>query len=193
MNANRITSPFLYGAATPDAVAVDLPATQVPGSYVPYAGGEVGATFDYGAKTYSVVIVDSGATSANTVGAVAANQLLFWKSKVNRIVTNDARQAIGFSAAAQGNEVAGIARCAVAVPGAGGTLINMLIRGSNITVASGAGPTVGMGLVADTTANVAQVTNTAVGTASPYVQVGVARGSVSNGAVAADINIPQII
>src|SRR5882762_2826944 len=117
-NVISIISPFLQNG-NPDTLNL-TPPTQLtgggtpPGSFFPYAPGDLGASFDYNDKRYELVLNDSGATSATPTGVVAANMVAFWKDKSLRLVTNDRRMAIGGQTTnASGNFVAGIYRTAV--------------------------------------------------------------------------------
>ncbi len=173
----------------------DLPGTPTtPGSFNPYAPGQMGITLELDDRAYTPVIVDSGCTAATPTGLVAATQLLFWKDKANRIVTNDRRQALG-NTVAQGscNFVAGVARCAVpaASLGSGGAQVWMLIAGYNISVKSGT-VTPGELVIADTDANGPQALGVTVGTGPGYVTIGVSRGTNANGATNIDVNIPML-
>jgi hypothetical protein len=170
------------------AVSLDTPANSV-GQHIPYAGGDLGVSFDLNDKAYEIVDDDSGATSATPVGAVAANQVAFWKDRANRIVTNDNRMAIG-AAAQCFNFVAGIFRCAVATPGAGGTLVCVLTKGYNIPVASDNSGTIGLALYADATASTARLTSTAPQTYAKAIAV--ARGSGGAGSINADVDIANL-
>lgn len=154
-----------------------------------YAGGELGLAYDANDRAYQRVQVDSGATAANPVGVVAANQLAFWKDKDRYLVTNDDRQAIGGSIVnAFRNQVAGIFRRAVTA----GYFCDILQRGDNIPVAAGAfAGGVGQRCIAQTTGT-AQVTFEAVGAANTYQVVGVARGLSGLTSVQADVDIPNI-
>lgn len=184
-NVNRGSSLFLGSAQNPDSVSVALSSPAVPGSNIPYAPGDLGVTFEYQDKAYTVVILDSGATSANTVGAPAANMLLFWKNKANRIVTNDYRQSI--APTAPGVAVAGVLRNTPAVPlGTGGNLICMMIRGYGVTVKAG---TCAIGaIMANTSANTAS----AVTATTTLQQIGQALAADSAGTVLCNIDIPQL-
>lgn len=201
-NTNRDLSLFLSNG-TPDSFVQplvggpgDVAGTpSVPGSFTPYAPGQVGISFELNDKVYTPVILDSGCTAATPTGLVAANQLLFWKSKANRIVTNDRRMALGASVTnASGNFVAGVARCAVpaASMGTGGALICMLVRGYGITLKAGTVSGLGQQIVADTDANGPQVLGVAVGTASTYAPVGVAESAAANSAITATVNLPTL-
>ena len=188
-NVIRTTTPYIVNG-NPDtmAVSMDTLANRV-GTQIPYAEGDLGVSFDLNDKAYEIVILDSGATSANTVGSVAANQIAFWKDRTNRIVTNDNRQAIG-AAALSFNFVAGIFRCAVATPGAGGTLMCVLTKGYNIPVASDNSGTIGLYLYADATVNTSRLTSTAPQTyAKP---IGVARNTGAAGSVNVDVDINNL-
>lgn len=172
----------------------DLPGTPTtPGSYTPYAPGQEGLSFELNDKTYTPVIVDSGCTAATPVGLVAAGQLLFWKDKPNRIVTNDQRMAYGGSTTnAARNFVAGIARTAVTAAnlGTGGALICMLVKGYNISVASDGSGGVGQSAIADGTAGTARVTPIAVGGQQTYQNIGYMRSTPANSAVNVDVELP---
>ncbi len=182
-NANRGTSLFLGAAPNPDSVSVALSKVPVAGGFQPYAPGDLGVTFEYQDKAYTVAILDSSATSSNPVGAPAVNNLLFWKDKANRLVTNDFRSCI--TPTVPGASVAGILRNTPAVPlGTGGNLICMLVRGYAIPVTSGTsaiGP-----VMVDTTASTARVV-TAVSTAQ---QVGQAIAVNGGGNVTMNVDIP---
>ena len=187
-NVNRGLSAFMQGG-NPDTVNVSLSSPPVPGSFTPYAPGDLGTTFEYQDKAYTPVIVDSGATAATPTGTVLANQLLYWKDKANRIVTNDHRVALGGQTTnAWRNFVAGVARVAVGAPGTGGNLIFMLVRGYNIPVLSNA--TGGIGQVASADSTDGQVIGTAVGTMPGYLALGVERSAVSSGSVNVDLDVP---
>lgn len=176
-NINRITSAYITGG-NPDTlnVALDL------GSQG-YAPGQLGGSFDYNDKAYSLVIADSGATSANPIGAIAANQVAFWKDQANRIVTNDFRQAV--TPSVPSSSVAGIFRTAVATPGAGGSLVAILVRGYAIPVVAGT-VALGQSVMADNTTSTAQVV-TATGV---LARVGIARSTANPASV--DVDIPTL-
>lgn len=153
--------------------------------------GSLGIEFEASnpARSYQRVQLDSGATSATPAGAVAANDVLYWKDKSGGVktVTNDSRFAMGGSAAnTYTNYVAGIARIAATA----GNYIDVLQHGQSIPVADG-GNTFAAGepviAEADTTASAAD--RVAVGTAAPSQQIGVARGAASGGFVNVDIDI----
>lgn len=156
-----------------------------------YATGELGTCFDQptnGGPTYQRVQVDSGATSATPTGVLAANQVMFWKSRTNRIVTNDSRMAIGGTTAnAWRNQVAGILRVA-ATPG---YYVDILKTGNAINVLSNGSGGVGQTAIADSSATTAGVIPIAVGTASTYEPIGVYRSDSGNLAVI-DVDISNI-
>lgn len=192
-NALSIIAPYLV-TGNPDTVNV-TPPTQLtgggnpPGSFFPYAPGDLGEAFEIGDKTYELAFCDSGATSATPTGAVAANQLAFWKSKVNRIVTNDRRFAFGNTVAnGSGNFVAGIFRVAAGA----GNLICVLTKGHAISVKCAVAATAGMILTADVDSNGPQVVGVAVGTAPGYLPVAVSRQAQSGSTVVCDVNIPSL-
>tara|TARA_R110000868_G_scaffold49941_4_gene160282 strand:- start:1250 stop:1795 length:546 start_codon:yes stop_codon:yes gene_type:complete len=179
---------YLGAFSSPDTLNQPLSATQASASAaVPaqwYAPGDVGVTFEYQDKAYTVAILDSGATSANPVGAPAVNNVLFWKNKANRIVTNDFRQSI--TPTVPGASVAGILRVTPSSAGAGGNVIAMLIRGFGIPVTAST-TAIGPAMV-DTTASTCRVV-TAVGTAT---QLGQATAANSGGNATCNVDIPQL-
>jgi hypothetical protein len=184
-NTDRIQNPFIP-SGNPDTMAVAI--ATLDGSPA-YAAGQVGGSFELGNKTYTLVTLDSGATSATPTGAVAANQLLFWKDKVNNIVTNDRRFAAG---SVPRTQVAGVARVAVPTPGKYGTGIAMLVRGNGIPVNTSGTPAIGDFAVADAVATTGAVTNVASGTAPGYPVVGIFRSTISSGNANVDVDIPLL-
>lgn len=164
------------------------------GSFAPYALGELGMTFDFQDKRYTNVLIDSGATSATPTGAPTANQLLFWKDKAAKIVTNDRRFALGNTVAqASCNQVAGVLRVTPSGINSGQqTFVCALTAGYAISVKAGTVSGLGQILVADTDANGPQCLGTAVGTAPSYLPIGVSRAAASGGNVSADVNITTI-
>lgn len=139
-------------------------------------------------RTYQRVQLDSGATSATPTGAVAANQLAYWKDKSVYLVTNDSRQAMGGAVASGGyvNYVAGIFRLAATA----GNYIDILKRGRSIPVADG-GNTYAAGeqVIAKAAATTAAADRNAVGTAPVSQVIGVARGVAAGGNVNVDVDI----
>lgn len=151
--------------------------------------GELGAVFNYQGKRYQRVKADSGCTSANPVGAIAANQVAFWKDKAAKIVTNDFRQAVGASVAnAPRNFVAGVFRIAAT----GGYYIDILQKGLGISVASDGNGGAGQTAIADATASTAQVTAVAVGSASTYQKLGTMTAAASNSLITVDLDISSV-
>jgi hypothetical protein len=155
-----------------------------------YAPGELGQVFEANDKTYQIVKCDSGATAAAGAGVVTANDLAFWKDKDGYLVTNDSAQAIGAGTAnAFRNQVAGVFRAAVTA----GSYCAVLQRGDNIPVnATGGG--IGQTAIANSGTD-ADAAFVAVGTASTYVPLGVAReatGATTAGMCNVDLNIPSI-
>ena len=157
--------------------------------------GELGKAYDYNDRTYQRVKLDSGVSTANTVGVVVAGQLAFWKDKANYIVTNDTRQAQGGSLGTNAfcNNVAGIFRSAVT----SGYYCDILIRGRAISVGDDTSVNEGETLVADTTANTARAVGIAVGTAPTYVAIGIAKTASAahvalTSACTADVDLTNI-
>jgi len=132
-----------------------------------YAPGEIGCRFtdQNTGREYHRVILDSGATSATPTGAVAANQLAFWKSRAAYLVTNDKRFAESGPTAAV-NQVAGIFQVA-ATPG---YVTDLCVAGIGVSVASDGAGTAGCYVFADTTASVARVTASATVATAPLSQ-----------------------
>lgn len=179
-----------------------------------YAPGEIGCGFFDPMVGASVLRVrlDSGATSATPVGAVAAGQLAFWKDRANNLVTNDARfcdiniavTGAASVANAQLNRVAGVFQLAVST--AAGTndstgnpvtyVCDIVIEAPNFNVFTKAsGATAGCNAVCDTTAGTAQVvalTNT--NTAITSQVVGVFRSStITNNLAPVDVALGMLV
>jgi len=156
-----------------------------------YAPGELGVYYDYVQRSYQIVQLDSGATSATPFGAVAANQIAFWKDKTNYIVTNDNRFALGGAPAANSayrNFVAGVFRNA----GTPGNTMHILQRGNAINVASDGNGAIGDSAVVLVSASANQVTNVAAGTAPGPVPLGQIRGAAVSNVITVDLAIPSI-
>ena len=157
----------------------------------PYAPGETGTYYDYGQRSYQIVQLDSGATSATPAGAVAANQAAYWKDKTNYIVTNDSRMAMGGAPAANTafrNFIAGFFRNAVTA----GNICHIIQRGNNIGVNSDGAGAIGDACVGSTSTTLAQCTNVAAGTAPGPMVLGIIRGAAVAGVINVDLNIPSI-
>jgi tRNA G18 (ribose-2'-O)-methylase SpoU len=186
-NVNRIISPFLGGTGNPDTYTET--ASTTPGSYSPYAGGDLGTAYDTNDRTYQKVTLDSGATSATPAGAVAANQLAYWKDRSNYIVTNDSRFAL-FAGTANSfrNNVAGLFRSAVAA----GANCFILQRGRQVNVKEVGSATTGMLLVASTSTTAADALGVAINTAAPCMPLGVVTTATSGTTCVADFDIPNI-
>jgi hypothetical protein len=151
--------------------------------------GSLGQEFEYVDRTYQRVQLDSGATAAGSVaGAVAANQLAYWKNKDVYLVTNDRRFALGFSGGNDGyrNQIAGIFRSAVTA----GRYCDVLKRGDNIAVKSDGLGADGDVAVGAASAN-AEVTRVTAGTAPTCIPVGVIRGAAAGGNINVDVDIPD--
>jgi hypothetical protein len=185
-NVNRIISPFI-GNGNPDTYYETI--SLAPGASLPYAGGDTGNTYDSNDKTYQKVILDSGATSSTPAGAVAANQLAYWKDRANYIVTNDSRFAL-FSNTALSfrNNVAGLFRSAVPA----GSTCFVLQRGRAVTVKEAGSATPGMLLVANTSTTACDTLGVAINTAAPCETVGVVRTATSGTTCVADFDMPNI-
>jgi hypothetical protein len=145
-----------------------------------------------GTKEYQKVILDSGAVSAASGGALAAGQTLYWKNKATYTVTNDSTQAIGGQSAnnAWRNEVAGVLTCTSPTAG-NATWIQQ--KGNNTNVKSKSiTPITGYWVVSDTTtAQVDQVATTTAPTVQPMGKM-VSAGAVALTTLAVDLDIPGI-
>lgn len=172
--------------------------TNAPISTVPR--GEIGCAFNDQStgRTHLRVVLDSGATSANPVGAVAVGQLAFWKDRAAALVTNDKRVAAVGPAGAI-NDVAGVFTVAATagggVTGADGNplqyVTDICIRGTDVPVLSNGTALVGAQATADTTANVSRVVYTSGVNTAPVSQVvGVMKSStVTNNLVPVDVSL----
>lgn len=151
--------------------------------------GGLGLRFEAGnpARTYQRVQLDSGATLSTPVGAVAANQVAYWKNKASYIVTNDSRLAMGgASSTAYRQSVAGIFRLAATA----GNFIDICQIGQNIPCADGGNTFVaGDTVIAEADTSAAAVNSINVGTAITSQVLGIARGAQAGGAVNVDIDI----
>ena len=164
---------------TPDKTNAPTPA---------YAPGEIGCAFNDQTTggSYLRVRLDSGATSATSVGAVAAGQLAFWKDQANALVTNDKNQCdVGPSGAI--NRVAGIFQLAVSTaPGVNDATGNPVTYYTDLVIQKRAYPVqatgtilAGTAFIADTTANTARGISQAAVTTAPVSQViGICANSV---------------
>lgn len=148
------------------------------------------------------VQLDSGATSATGIGAVAAGQLAYWKAGpagpgAGYIVTNDWRFALGGQSTNTGfrNFVAGAFQPITGTTYTAGNYIWVQTKGAtstNLALLSSATPGVGDVLVSDNTASTAQVNSVNAGTAPTCMEVGIATGAKVSNTVPADLNIPYI-
>lgn len=186
-NVNRIISPYLGGTGNPDTYVEQTSA--VPGAFSPYAGGDLGTAYDTNDKAYQKVTLDSGATSATPTGAVAANQLAYWKDRSNYVVTNDSRFALFANTALSfRNNVAGLFRSAVPA----GANCFVLQRGRNVSVKEVGSATPGMQLVASTSTTAADALGVAINTAAPCTPLGVVITATSGTTCTADFDMPNI-
>ena len=152
-----------------------------------YREGELGQAVDYVDRSYQIVRCDSGAVAA-AAGAVAANQVAFWKDKDLYLVTNNSAQAIGGQTTnAWRNQVAGIFRAAITA----GNYCCILQRGDNYAVKSDGNGGIGQTAIANSGTS-QDVTNVAVGTASTYQVVGIMRTTPAGGNVNVDLQITPI-
>lgn len=179
-NANRVQSLYV-SAGNPDSENITtayLAAT--------FRSGEIGMSMDVNDRTYTRVVLDSGATAATATGVVAANQLAFWKDRSQYLVTNDSKQS-DLGATNFRNSVAGIFRTAVTA----GNSCFILIRGRKISVKGTAGA-VGDQIIANSGTN-ADTTNISAGSAFTYQILGVcAVASTDSANVTVDVDIPNI-
>jgi len=153
-----------------------------------YAEGELGAMEEWRDRRYQRVQLDSGATDSTTVGAVAANQLAYWKDRDNYLVTNDSRFAFNSTLANSGyrNAVAGIFRCAVTA----GYYCDILQGGNDIPVADGDNTfAAGDFVVAEATATSAAADAVNAGTAPTVQVIGMATGVTDGTDVPVDVDI----
>ncbi len=166
----RIANPYMPNG-TPDL-------TNAASPY--YAPGELGYAFSdqNSGGEYLRVQLDSGATAATPVGAVAAGQLAFWKDKSAAIVTNDKRFCdVGPSGAV--NRVAGIFQLAVtAGGGVNGTdgnplmyMCDLVLRKDSFNVQASGTLVAGAVVLADTTASTSRAIAPAAVTTAPVTQV----------------------
>ncbi len=174
----RIPNPYMP-QGTPDKTNSPTPA---------YASGEIGCAFNdqIGGGSYLRVRLDSGATSATAVGAVAAGQLAFWKDQSAALVTNDKNQCdVGPSGAI--NRVAGIFQLAVSTaPNVNDATGNPVTYYTDLVIQKRAYPVqatgtilVGTAFIADTTSNTARGISQATVTTAPVSQViGICANSV---------------
>lgn len=172
----RIANPYM-----PNGTAA---ATNTPTLYAP---GELGGAFSdqNTGRNYVRVKLDSGATSATPTGAVAANQLAFWKDRANFVVTNDKRMA-GDANVTNGaiNNIAGIFQNATTA----GYYTDIVIAGRSVSVAGDNSGSIGFQAVADTTAAVARVVSLAAANTAPVSQVvGRISGTPSGGVTPVDV------
>lgn len=155
--------------------------------------GQLGIVHETNSRTYQRVKLDSGATSATPTGAVAANDLAFWRYQGDSTVqpytvTNDRRMAmnLGIATAAYANFVAGVFRTTVTA----GHYCDILVKGSNIPLADGGNTFAAGELIFAELDSAAAVDRVGVGTYPSYLALGRARGAASGGFVNADIDIP---
>ncbi len=175
-NVQSSNNPYLYGANADATNTATL-----------YAPGELGVVLYDQGNTYQRVLCDSGVTSATPTGIVAVGQTAYWKSKTNKIVTNDKRFAggSGFSANASRNMIAGIFRVAATA----GNYVDVLQKGTGVQVASDGNGAIGDYAVSDATASTARVTNVSNGTAPTVQNLGIIRAASANSLISVDVDI----
>lgn len=171
-----ITSPYL-ATGNPD----------LENNAVLYAPGDFGNQIQRGDNQYQSVQVDSGATAA-AGRTPTANDVMYWKNKLTKVVTNDIRFALYQPVAnSYQNAVAGVLRNN-ATPG---NYVWLLQRGLSIPVSSrGAGLTVGQTVQADT-ANAGSIVGVAVGTQNTASKLGTVAAATVGGLTAVDLNITE--
>ena len=157
-----------------------------------YKQGELGMRFSAkgGKSRYHRVKLDSGATASTPIGAVAANQLAYWKDKATYLVTNDRRFAMNTTLANNGyrNYVAGVFRIAATA----GYYTDILTRGTSIPVADGGNTFVAGDVAVGEADAAAAVDSVNAGTAPTCIPVGIARGAASGGNVNLDVDLPEV-
>ena len=157
--------------------------------------GELGMCFEWNQRSYQIVQLDSGATSATTAGAVAANELAYWKDRTTYLVTNDSRQALYANTALSfRNRVAGIFRASTSgtTTATPGYYICILQRGDNIAVKEVGSATCGMVLIASTSTTAADALGVAINTAPNCLTLGTVRTATSGVTCYADVNIADV-
>lgn len=145
-------------------------------SVTPYVLGQLGYSVEANGRVYTFALLDSGSAVAFT-----ANQLLYWRDKATKTVTNDITRATGGR-----NAIAGV----LPIASTAGNYIAMVIAGYNVPVQATGTIAAGDFLIPNSTNGV--VVNVAAGTAPGYFTVGMALGAVASGLVNADLDIPQL-
>lgn len=201
-NANR-QSPGTIWLPTGNPDTTNISATDfgldTTGTTVGMGGqpGSLGIRFEASPpdRAYQRVQLDSGATSATSVGVVAANQIAYWKDKSKYLVTNDVNQAnaanmagIAWQNSGFRNYIAGIFRSAVTA----GRFCDILQRGRNINVKTTGTVNPGDQVVSDTSTSAAQGVAVTAGTAATCKVVGVCSVAASNNIAQVDVDIPEV-
>ena len=159
-----------------------------------YKPGELGQRIiDTNGNGWQLVQLDSGATSATSVGVVAAGQVAYWKDRTNYIVTNDSNQcltAVGNPAQANSefrNYPAGV----FGVAATAGNYCFVQQRGrANVKAAAGGTYTIGNYAVCNT-GTAADITTVAVGTAPTVLSIGLVAGARSAPNAPVDLALEQ--
>jgi len=189
----RISAPYMPNQ-TPDL-------TNAPSPY--FAPGELGCVFNdpNTGREYLRVQVDSGATSSTTVGAPAVGQVMYWKNFATATVTNDKNQC-DLGPTASINRVAGVlAVVPTNYAGTNGTdglpklsMVDLVVKGQSVGVQGTGTPLAGGWATVNTSANTANCTQTAAGTAAPSQIIGVwaSATAISGTLFPCDVNVQFI-
>ena len=152
-----------------------------------YAPGELGAIYQRGDNQWQQVQLDSGATASANV-APKVGQLMYWKNKLQKIVTNDTKQAVNPAIANSfGNNVAGVLRNA-ATPG---NYVWIMQRGLGIPIVSLGSALTNQQVVSADTSNAGGVVGTNVGSAVNYQILGTATAATASSLTTVDLNIKE--
>ena len=150
-----------------------------------YAPGELGQQYVRGDFMWTQVQVDSTATAA--MGrAPTANDIMYWRNKQTKIVTNVLALAMNVGVAnSYQNHVAGVLRNS-ATPG---NYVWLLQRGLQVPISSrGAGLTAGQSVQADT-ANIGSIVGLATGTANTAQKLGIVFSPTVAQVTIVDLNV----
>lgn len=180
---NRFGSPIPYLGLTGTFADYDEAAL--------YYAGALGQRTAQDGREYQLVRLDSGAVAAADSGIVVANDLAFWKSKVDYLVTNEIAQAIGAEDATQDhkrNAVAGVFLSAITA--GNHCFIQQAGRASVLAAAGGTYDVGNLAIAGDTV--VSDVTTVAAGTAASHTLVGLVAGARASGSAPVDLLLPGI-
>lgn len=134
---------------------------------------------------YLTVQLDSGATAANPVGVVAANQVAYFRDRLNGLVTNDARVAeMGIDGVAGIFPYAATAGNVTAIRTGRSRATSVKVDGSTFAA--------GDNVISDSAANGPQGTRIAAGTAAAQGRfIGKARGAAVANVLSVDLQLPD--